>query len=247
MCRHRRLNPAGPCWITWWGGLHTAALLSSPASAPCAPRRRSTTCTPRAWSTVSCRRSCGAPREAGPAASAAAVAADGRPCRVASPPRRAVGHPALRLLPSDGPPLPRSAPTAVDIKSSNVLLTASGTAKLADVAFSRKLEHTFLSGAPRRAALRAAPRSAAHAVHAVLRCALFARLRRPRRCVAASKRDERCGRAAPAAPRHPTTDVPTRCLPCVPPDLPLVGTFAWIAPEVLLGGRQCSQAVDIYS
>ncbi|PSC73546.1 Serine threonine-kinase CTR1 [Micractinium conductrix] len=63
----------------------------------------------------------------------------------------------------------------MDIKSSNVLLTASGTAKLGDVAFSRVQHNTYLS------------------------------------------------------------------------DLPLVGTFAWVAPEVLLGGRQCTSAVDLYS
>lgn len=63
----------------------------------------------------------------------------------------------------------------MDIKSSNVLLTASGTAKLADVAFSRLQQGTFLS------------------------------------------------------------------------DLPLVGTFAWVAPEILMGGRNCTAAVDIYS
>ncbi|KAL4434077.1 hypothetical protein ABPG75_000518 [Micractinium tetrahymenae] len=63
----------------------------------------------------------------------------------------------------------------MDIKSSNVLLTASGTAKLADVAFSRLLERSCLS------------------------------------------------------------------------NVPLVGTFAWIAPEVLLGSRQVTQAADIFS
>ena len=27
----------------------------------------------------------------------------------------------------------------------------------------------------------------------------------------------------------------------------LVGTFSWCAPEVLMGGKNCSTAVDIYS
>lgn len=27
----------------------------------------------------------------------------------------------------------------------------------------------------------------------------------------------------------------------------IVGTYAWVAPEILMGGRQCTQAVDIYS
>ena len=35
-----------------------------------------------------------------------------------------------------------------DIKSSNVLLTASGTAKLGDVAFSRVQHNTYLSDLP---------------------------------------------------------------------------------------------------
>ena len=29
-------------------------------------------------------------------------------------------------------------------------------------------------------------------------------------------------------------------------DVPLIGTFAWIAPEVLVGSQQCSSAVDIF-
>ena len=56
-----------------------------------------------------------------------------------------------------------------------MLLTAGGTAKLADVGFSKQKTHTYLS------------------------------------------------------------------------DVPLVGTFAWVAPEVLLGNQQCTLAVDVYS
>lgn len=29
-------------------------------------------------------------------------------------------------------------------------------------------------------------------------------------------------------------------------DVPLIGTFAWIAPEILVGSKQCTSAVDIY-
>lgn len=53
---------------------------------------------------------------------------------------------ALHSLPQPAP-LPDTAPLpiAADIKSSNVLLTAAGTAKLGDVAFSRLQTGTFLS------------------------------------------------------------------------------------------------------
>jgi serine/threonine protein kinase len=30
-------------------------------------------------------------------------------------------------------------------------------------------------------------------------------------------------------------------------DVPLIGTFAWVAPEVLMGGQGCTSAVDIFS
>ena len=30
-------------------------------------------------------------------------------------------------------------------------------------------------------------------------------------------------------------------------DLPLVGTFAWVAPEVLMGSHNCTHAVDLFS
>ncbi|KAI7843034.1 hypothetical protein COHA_003366 [Chlorella ohadii] len=30
-------------------------------------------------------------------------------------------------------------------------------------------------------------------------------------------------------------------------DVPVIGTFAWVAPEILVGSKQCSSAVDIYS
>ncbi|KAL4418721.1 hypothetical protein ABPG77_008592 [Micractinium sp. CCAP 211/92] len=63
----------------------------------------------------------------------------------------------------------------LDVKSSNILLTASGTAKLGDVGLARILHSTYLS------------------------------------------------------------------------ELPLVGTFAWVAPEVLMGGQNCTSAVDLYS
>ncbi|KAL4421641.1 hypothetical protein ABPG75_010932 [Micractinium tetrahymenae] len=63
----------------------------------------------------------------------------------------------------------------MDIKSSNVLLTGMGVAKLADVGLARLQTGTFLS------------------------------------------------------------------------DLPLTGTFAWVAPEILMGGCRCTSAVDIYS
>jgi serine/threonine protein kinase len=62
----------------------------------------------------------------------------------------------------------------MDIKSSNVLLSACGTAKLADVGLSRMQTRTVMS------------------------------------------------------------------------DLSLVGTFAWAAPEILLGGLNCTKSVDIY-
>ncbi|KAL4855424.1 Mitogen-activated protein kinase kinase kinase 9 [Chlorella vulgaris] len=63
----------------------------------------------------------------------------------------------------------------MDVKSCNVLLSASGTAKLADVGLSRLQTKTVLS------------------------------------------------------------------------DLSLIGTFAWAAPEILLGGTNCTRAVDVYS
>ncbi|KAL4452702.1 hypothetical protein ABPG75_008364 [Micractinium tetrahymenae] len=63
----------------------------------------------------------------------------------------------------------------LDVKSSNILLTASGAAKLGDVGLARMLHSTYLS------------------------------------------------------------------------ELPLVGTFAWVAPEVLMGGQCCTSAVDLYS
>lgn len=28
-------------------------------------------------------------------------------------------------------------------------------------------------------------------------------------------------------------------------ELPLIGTFAWVAPEVLMGGHNCTSAVDL--
>lgn len=63
----------------------------------------------------------------------------------------------------------------MDVKSCNVLLTGSGTAKLADVGLAHIQHGTYLS------------------------------------------------------------------------DLPQIGTFAWIAPEVLMGGQNCTSAVDVYS
>ena len=58
-----------------------------------------------------------------------------RPCQPVAAPLPVCPAPAALLL-----PLPQ--------KSNNVLLTASGTAKLADCAFSRDLKNTFLSELP---------------------------------------------------------------------------------------------------
>lgn len=92
----------------------------------------------------------------------------------------------------------------LDVKSSNVLLTLGGTAKLA--------------GEPRRQAAGA----------------------RPSRRPAAD---------APAAAAHPPADVGLSRLhhKTFLSAVPSIGTFAWSAPEILIGGLECTPAVDVYS
>ena len=62
-------------------------------------------------------------------------------CGLSSPRRLPPAHPPVC-------PAPAALLLPLPQKSNNVLLTASGTAKLADCAFSRDLKNTFLSELP---------------------------------------------------------------------------------------------------
>jgi len=126
----------------------------------------------------------------------------------------------------------------LDVKSSNVLLTSGGVAKLADVGLSRMQTRTYLSALPMVGTFDWWALQPSIQFNSSVSSQLFNSWGR-------SDRWHPSG-----TPRCCATSLPAclllRCsvLNCsVPPGL--AGLTCRVAPEVLMGGKNCTQAVDL--
>lgn len=115
----------------------------------------------------------------------------------------------------------------MDVKTPNVLLGRNNCAKLADVGLAKFLHKDYLSAAKSvvRASLHVVQLHAVAVAHSLCRKSPDLSLPSPLACGGVR-----------ACCQSPVAEAL----------LILQGTFAWSAPEVLMGGR-CSEKVDIFS